>query len=185
MFLLLQLIPHWELGHHSFTCLSYAGLPIYLLCGTLLILRANWALFQIPECYSLIVRCCITCLILNYFYSLTSSLTEETLLLLYHMLGAPLFLQPHLLPHRGLTVISHVWCSTVFWPKHVPYREHVTMTPGASHLWFPVVWLTQTLYLYCGCYESTRKLWGGSGSHCGSTCGAPVGDLFFPEFLSI
>ena len=165
-------------------CLSYADLPLYLLHGPLPIFSANWALFQIPKCSSLIVRCCLRCLILNYFYGLTSSLTEKTLLPLYHMLVAHLFLQPQLLPHRGLSVISHVWCSTVLWPKHVPYREHSSNYDSrVSHLWFPVVWLS--LYLYCGCFESTRKLWGGKGSHCGWTCGDPVGDLYFPEFLSI
>jgi hypothetical protein len=104
-------------------CLSYAGLPLYLLHSPLLILNANWALLQIPECYSLIVRC-ITCSILNYFYGLTSSLSEKTLLPFYHMFVAHLFLQPLFLPHRGFNVILHVWCSTVLWPKRVPYREH-------------------------------------------------------------
>jgi hypothetical protein len=85
---LLQHIPRREPGHDSFTCLSYAGLPLYLLHGPLLILNANLALFQIPKCCSLIVRCCIACSILNYFSGLTLSLAEKMLLQLYHMLAS-------------------------------------------------------------------------------------------------
>jgi hypothetical protein len=106
--------------------------------------------------------CCITCLILIYFFSLISHLTEGSLS--YHMFDAQLFF--------GLNV-------------YLTENTVVTTTAGVSHLWFPVVWLTQSLCLYCGCFESTRKLWGGNGSHCGRTCGDPVGDLFFLEFLSI
>jgi len=80
------------------------------------------------------------------------------------------------------SLISHcMFDAQLFFGLNIYLTENtvVTTTPGVSHLWFPVVWLTQSLYLYCGCFESTCKLWGGNGSHCGWTCGDEVGDLFF------
>jgi hypothetical protein len=97
--------------------------------------------------------CGITCLMLPYFFSLISYLTEGSLS--YCMFDAELFFGLNMYLTGRTVVMTAAWV----W-----------------HLWFLVVW---PLYMYCGCFTSTCKLWGGI---VGGLVAAQLEISFFQNF---